>query len=60
MECYMVRAACCVLRSSVLRRERKAAQGPVVEQEQDEREGDQHGLGHKAAREQQKREEVET
>jgi hypothetical protein len=56
----MVRAACCVLRSSVLRRERKAAQWPVVEQEQDEREGDEHGLGHEAAREQQQREEVET
>ena len=60
MGCYMVRAACCVLRSSVLRRERKAAQWPVVEQEQDEREGDEHGLGHEAAREQQQREEVET
>ena len=59
MGCYRVRAACCVLRFNALKWERKAAQWPIVEQEQDEREGDEHGLGHEAAREQQQRKEVE-
>ena len=37
----------------------KSIQGPVVEQEQNEGEGDEHGFGHEAAGEEQQRQQVE-
>ncbi len=48
------------LERRAVKREPDTLQGPIVQQEEDAGERDQHGLGHEAAGEEEEGEEVET